>query len=155
MNQKEELPSRAVSLFNSNLNCAESLLLSSAEYLNMCCPFIPAMATPFGGGVGRRGSVCGALTGAVMAIGLAHGRSRSSDDKDKAYGYARELYDNFEKEFRTVMCRELTDCDVSTPEGREKFERENIHRERCVNFVSKCAEMVAEMVQSKVPRSQT
>ncbi|UCF79674.1 MAG: C_GCAxxG_C_C family protein [Candidatus Eiseniibacteriota bacterium] len=151
MTFKKELSDRAVSLFNSGLNCAESLLLSTAESLHRCCPFIPAVATGFGAGFGRRGSVCGALTGGIMAVGLAYGRSKPSDDRDRPYGYARELYDRFQKEFGSVLCRELTDCDLTTPEGREKFDKQKIHQEKCVNYVSRCAEMVAEMVEAAAP----
>jgi C_GCAxxG_C_C family probable redox protein len=155
MKNKEELADRAVSLFNSGFNCAESLLLSSAEHLEKCTPSIPPVATGFGAGIGRRGSVCGALTGAVMALGVAYGRGKLSDDKDRIYGHVQQLYEAFAEEFDTVICRELTDCDVSTPEGREKFAKEKIHEERCVNFVSKCAEMVFEMVGPVAPRVRT
>ncbi len=151
MKNKKEHAERAVSLFDSGFNCAESLLLSTAEHLQKCTPSVPSVATGFGAGMGRRGSVCGALTGAVMALGLAYGRSRPSDDKDRVYGLVQELNDTFATEFGTIMCRELTDCDVSTPEGREKFEREKIHEERCANFVAKCAEMVFEMVSPVAP----
>ena len=44
----------------------------------MECAAIPRIATPFGGGIGGRGEVCGAVTGAVMAIGLKHGREEPS-----------------------------------------------------------------------------
>lgn len=97
--------------------------------------------------------MCGALTGAVMAVGLAYGRSRPSDDRDRAYGYARELHDHFSKEFGSALCLELTDCDLTTPEGKEKFEKQNVHKEKCENFVSKCAEIVADMVGPMAPRT--
>jgi len=42
------------------------------------------IATPFGGGIGRRGSVCGAVSGTIMAIGLKYGRMESDEDKEKA-----------------------------------------------------------------------
>jgi C_GCAxxG_C_C family probable redox protein len=151
MKNKEELANRAVSLFNSGFNCAESLLLSTAEHLERCTPSIPSVATGFGGGMGKAGSVCGALTGAVLAVGLACGRSRPADDKDRVYGCVRRLRDEFAKEFGTVMCRELTDCDLTTPEGKEKFERENTHEERCAKFVAKCAETVFDMVGPGTP----
>ena len=65
--------------FNSGLNCAESVLLTLSGRLagKNSVSIIPRIATGFGGGVGRNGDICGALSGAVIAIGLALGRDKA------------------------------------------------------------------------------
>jgi len=53
-------------VFDSGLNCAESLLLVVSKYSGLekdSARFIPRIATGFGGGIARNGDVCGALSG--------------------------------------------------------------------------------------------
>ncbi|UCC33999.1 MAG: C-GCAxxG-C-C family protein, partial [Candidatus Bathyarchaeota archaeon] len=63
----------AASYFKEGYNCAQSVLLAMQEFWNIGNPVEPKVASAFGGGVGRRGSLCGALTGGVIAIGLKYG----------------------------------------------------------------------------------
>jgi C_GCAxxG_C_C family probable redox protein len=153
---KNEIASRAVSLFvDTDYNCAESVLLAAAERLRKCTPSIPCIATAFGGGMGRKGSVCGALTGAFMALGLVYGRSKPTDDREKIYGLARELYDRFTEKFGSPLCSELIACDLSTADGRDKYHKLNVRELKCKNYVSFCGETVAEMVGREMSKSQT
>jgi C_GCAxxG_C_C family probable redox protein len=80
-------------------------------------PIIPRIATAFGGGMGGVGSVCGAVVGAVRAIGLAHGREEPSQSRDRAYELTRQVYQGFQQEMGSTICRELTGLDLTTPEG--------------------------------------
>ncbi|MGQ9552228.1 MAG: C-GCAxxG-C-C family protein [Candidatus Bathycorpusculaceae bacterium] len=59
-------------------------------------------------GIGRRGSLCGALTGAIMAIGLKHGTGRTVlIEKEKAYEIVLKFYERFAEEFGSPLCKEL------------------------------------------------
>jgi C_GCAxxG_C_C family probable redox protein len=49
---------------------------------------IPRIATGFGGGIGKQGEVCGAVSGGVMVIGLLRGRTQSDDRAAKEAAYA-------------------------------------------------------------------
>jgi C_GCAxxG_C_C family probable redox protein len=152
---KNGIAARAVSLFvDTDYNCAESVLLATAECLRKCTPSIPCTATAFGGGMGRKGSVCGALTGALMALGLVYGRSRPSDDREKIYGLTRELYDGFVKKFGSPFCSELIDCDLGKSEGRDKYHKLNLRDLKCKNYVSFCGETLAGMLGSAMPKSR-
>ena len=70
MQQKNLICEKAVKSFLEDYNCAQSVLLTMFEYWNGENELIPKIATAFGGGIGRCGSVCGALTGGVMALGI-------------------------------------------------------------------------------------
>lgn len=79
------IEAQARQYFNTGYNCAESVLLAvcreSGYTESEIVKFIPRMATGFllrfhyggqvGGGIARNGGICGALSGAIMAIGLA------------------------------------------------------------------------------------
>jgi len=119
------------------------------EHWNGKNELVPKLATAFGGGIGRSGSVCGALTGAVMALGVKHGTNESSLEKRlKAYELAHNLYKRFEEKHGTVMCRELIGYDLSNPEELEKARRSNVFQEKCAGFVRSAVEMLAELETS-------
>ena len=136
-------------LFDSGYNCAESVLLAiSRDRLPQNVEtIIPRIATGLGGGIGRNGDVCGALTGGVVGIGLAMGRNSSEQNRDPCYVAVDRFYSAFTKEFGTCKCRELTGLDLKTEKGREAYQAQ-IHSERCTKIVSWAARVVCEIIES-------
>jgi C_GCAxxG_C_C family probable redox protein len=91
------------------------------QELGIESPVIPRVATALGGGMGGLGSVCGAVTGALMAIGLVHGREEPWQSRDQAYALAQQVYRGFQEKMGSVFCRELTGLDLTTPEGHKEL----------------------------------
>ena len=62
------------------------------------------MSDSFSGGIGHEFSqgTCGALTGAIMALGFY-----ASGDKEKHLRLAREVYDEFKSQEGTVACGDI------------------------------------------------
>jgi C_GCAxxG_C_C family probable redox protein len=135
---------KAVSHFKQDYNCAQSVLLTMQEYYGIRRNrLIPRIATAFGGGIGRRGSLCGALTGAIMAIGLKHGTDKPVlIEKEKAYTLALEFYEQFVKECGSPFCRELIGYDLTNPEELERLRKSNVREEKCSFFVRKAVEIL-------------
>ena len=134
-------------LFDSGYNCAESVLLAmSREKPQNAETIIPRVATGFGGGISRNGDVCGALTGAVMGIGLAVGRDSSEESRDPCYDVVDRFYSAFVKEFGTCKCHELTGVDLKTEKGREAYQA-RIHSEYCTNIVSWATRVACQMIE--------
>jgi len=77
----------------------------------------PAIANLFAGGLGNTGSVCGAVAGAVMAIGLKKGRGETMEEMFASLALVQEFRRRFEAEMETINCRELTGLDLTTQEG--------------------------------------
>jgi len=107
------------------------------------------VASAFGGGMAHRGDTCGAVTGALMVIGLRCGRTTTDADeaKERAYGVAQEFMHEFESLNGSVLCRELLGYDISTPEGLESVRQENLRSTRCRNFVRDAAEIIEEILE--------
>jgi C_GCAxxG_C_C family probable redox protein len=109
---------------------------------------VPGIATAFGGGIGGTGSVCGALAGAVMAIGLRHGRRNPTERDAKAYALTQELRRRFEAAMGRVDCRDLTGMDLSTREGVKRFYASDVPRTVCMPAVGVAYQTVVELLQT-------
>ena len=146
MEQKNVLCEKAATRFLKGYNCAQSVLLTVFEHWNGENELIPKIATAFGGGIGRCGSVCGVLTGGVMALGIRYGTNEPSvENRLKAYELAQKFYKQFERQHGSVLYRELIVYDLSNPEELEKARKAKVFEEKCVNFVKKAVATLVEL----------
>ena len=138
---------QAGELFLSGYNCAQSVLLSFADDLKFSKELAQKMAAGFGGGMGKQQETCGAVTGAIMVLGLLKGEEVNNNDELKAaaYGSVKELSRDFVAAYKTTQCRELIGCDLNTPEGSAKFKEEKIMETICVDCVRKAVEIVENL----------
>ncbi len=113
-------------------NCAESVLLALCREMGIESSLIPRIATGFGGGIGHTGDICGAVTGAVMALGIRFGRSDPQDKetRDKLYLLVESFLREAEKNLGHLDCLSLIGVRLNTEEGLKRYRRENL-REKC------------------------
>jgi C_GCAxxG_C_C family probable redox protein len=131
-----EVVERSRELFDSGFNCAESVFLAVAESRGDECTVIPGVATGFCSGMARTERLCGAVSGGVLAVGLALGRSTPDQSVEDCYRAVREVIDGFVSRFGSDNCCALTGCRLGTEEGQARFATENLH--------ALCGEFVAE-----------
>jgi C_GCAxxG_C_C family probable redox protein len=100
--------------------------------------------------VARRGEICGALAGAVMVLGMVKGRGpgEGAEAKDRAYQLAEQVAEAFRGRFGGVACRDLIGIDLTNPEGRATFEREDVHHKFCVEYVAEAARLAHDAISS-------
>lgn len=108
---------------------------------------IPRIASCFGGGIGNTGAVCGAVAGAVMAIGLKKERGDTMEDWLRMSAVAQEFRRRFEAEMQTISCRELTGADLSTEEGREQFMSSDTPQTVCFPAVGLAYRLVVDLLK--------
>ncbi len=144
-----ERSEEAKEIFLKGHNCAQSVVLSFANDLKFSKELALKMAAGFGAGMGREQETCGAVTGAIMVLGLLKGETVNNNDelKSQAYGSVRELIRDFVAEFQTTRCRDLIGCDLSTPEGSKQFEDENKMETVCAGCVQKAVQIVESLNQ--------
>jgi C_GCAxxG_C_C family probable redox protein len=137
----------AVDLFLSGYNCAQAVVLSFADDLKFSKELAQKMAAGFGGGMGKKQETCGAVTGAIMVLGILKGEEVNNNDelKASAYGGVKELIRDFTAEFKTTQCRDLIGCDLNTPEGSAKFKDDKIMENVCAGCVKKAVEIVENL----------
>lgn len=131
--------------YASGLLCAESVVSALASAQGISSEFMPMIATGFCSGIARTGGPCGALTGAVMGIGLDSGRNSSGESVQPTCAAKQRLVSQFEEEFGAKDCFELLGCDLSTPEGQTAFKEGNLNK-LCAKFVGRATEIAAEII---------
>jgi C_GCAxxG_C_C family probable redox protein len=146
MNQKKMLAEKAAQHFSEGYNCAQSVLLTMFEHWKGANDLIPKVATAFGGGIGRCGSVCGALTGGVIAISIKYGTNDMSLGKRlKAYEVAQKFYRKFLQCHGSALCQELVGYNLSNPEDLKKAQKTNVFEEKCTHFVRTAVEILVDL----------
>jgi len=130
---------RAVELFKSGRNCAQSVYAASGAGSGMSEEQRLAVAVAFGGGMGRTGETCGALTGALMALGERKSALLAGDaiaGRDAAYADAKNLMEEFQAAHGSILCRELTGCRLDTREGHDAFVAGKVRDKVCMGLVA-------------------
>ena len=91
---------------------------------------------------------CGAVTGAMMALGLAHGSGAQADPARKQAAYARtaELWRRFTERHGSIGCREILGLDISTPEGRAQAAAAGVFKTKCSAVVRDATEILVELL---------
>ncbi len=147
MNSVDGRKEKAVEYFSHNFNCAQSVFAAYAVEHGVDEKFALALATCFGGGA-RKGEMCGAVSGALMVLGLLYGHAESDDAgmKAKAYAMTNEFMDRFIRKNKSVVCRELLKYDMSKSEEREKIIEKNLFRTVCPEMIRSAVEILDEVL---------
>ena len=134
----EQTSKRSRELFDNGYYCAESVLIAIAESRGIQSDLIPKIATGFCSGISHTSGMCGAVSGAIMGIGLISGRSSAAESVERNYALVRQFIERFEKQHGSTNCGQLTGCDLATEEGQRAFEEKRVI-ERCQHYVEDAA----------------
>ena len=139
----------ASNTMRGGFNCAQSVLSVFAEDLGLSKSDALRVAGAFGGGMACMGNVCGAVTGAFMAIGLVHAKTAETEDAEKAKGYAlvRQFTEKFTARHGTLQCRDLINMELSTDEGMAKALASGVFATKCVMYVEDAVAILDELLQ--------
>jgi C_GCAxxG_C_C family probable redox protein len=138
----------AAERFRTGANCSQAVFGEYAEEHGVDSATALKIACGFGGGMGRLGGTCGAVTGAIMAIGLVAGDPDPGGPVGKARVYAlvRSFVAEFEARHQTTSCRELLGCDISVPEGHGEAMRLGLFETKCPKYVEDAVEILEDML---------
>lgn len=114
----------------NKFNCCESVIIRVDDGHPIPGFGLEALriASGFGGGVAGWGSVCGAASGAVMALALLHGTNGGETSevfqarRDWLRKLSQEFLRSFEREFGSVNCMDLLGVDRRTEEGKRRYD---------------------------------
>lgn len=125
------------------LNCAQSVLLSHAEELNLDKTTALRIALGFGGGMAM-GETCGAVTGAYMVLGLKAPYKEKTIQEIKADTKiaVRRFNQLFIAKHGSLTCKKLLGVDISTSEGWAEANEKGLFDAVCVDLVASAAEVL-------------
>ena len=103
------------------------------------------IGSAFGGGMGKTGEVCGAVTGALMIIGLKYGSADAGGSKAKTYNIAEQFIKEFRARHNTIICRELLGFEIGLKKDLDPAER-MIISERCPGYVKAAADILEGII---------
>jgi len=122
-------------VFDTN-NCAQAVFAAYAEDYDIDKDKALSLAIGFGAGMGRLQETCGAISGAIMVLGLASDY-REGDGRDKVnhvFAKIRSFVEDFTKKHGSHTCRKLLGCNLLTEEGQKYFVDNNL-RDKCCDYV--------------------
>jgi C_GCAxxG_C_C family probable redox protein len=135
-------------LFSIGYNCAQSVLAEYSNLLGLPNDLALKLATPFGGGMGRQGHICGAVSGALMVIGLRFGNSDHGDKsaRDHTYAVTQQFLSGFSSTCGSLYCRDLLGVDLSQPGALERVRADDRFKRICSSYVQNAIDLVAEII---------
>lgn len=128
-------------------NCSQSVFTPFATQFGLNEKTALQLASPFGGGFSNCGEVCGAVTGGLLALGLARGAD-TPPRKPDIYRLSQVFMRMFKEKHGTLLCRDLIDCDLSTPEGVQKAKEAGKFKNICLFLVRDSAEILQTLLET-------
>lgn len=141
----------AVSKFLEGYNCAQSVVYSFCDDLQLDKELALKIACGFGAGMGRKQEVCGAVTGGIIVIGAKYGRGDKDDRAltEATYQKTRDLIDQFSKQHGTFTCRSLLGgCELTSEEGQRHFQENDLLNRVCKPCIQSVVEILDRVISA-------
>lgn len=138
----------AESQFDKGYSCAPAVFSAYSERFGLEKELGLRIACGFGGGIGHMGRTCGAVTGAVMVIGLKHGQADANDERSRqeTHRLVKEFMDKFRALHGSVECKELIGYDLSNPAELEAARADDAREKKCRGFVHDAARILEDVL---------
>lgn len=133
--------------FMKGFDCSQVVLAECACKLGISEEEANRMAAAFGGGMGI-GETCGAVVGAMIALGLKYGHFDENDmaQKDIMNGKRAEFIAAFTEKYGSCACRQLLGHDLSVPGEFEKVLEEGLLFDFCPQVVSDTLRILEDLL---------
>ena len=135
------------SMVKKGYNCSQAVFATFQSHLglgNVDYDTCLKISSAFGGGIAQTGNICGALTGALMVIGLKYGGVERKDQEK-----SNEVSSKFLNEFKTlngsIICRELIEHDLVTKEDVEHAFKTGAFK-NCSKFVEDASVILKKLL---------
>lgn len=132
--------------FRDGYNCAEAIVRAFRDAMEVdISDESLRMASGFGGGLGHAGCMCGALTGAIMVLGMLQGRVTKDQNRGPIYNSAQEFHSIFKAKFGSTCCRVL---------NRHPFDTKE-HLRNCIKITGNTAELLEQYLEANLQSTNT
>lgn len=116
--------------------CSEAVVKTINDLLGKPFPEeVTKLASGFPVGIGKSGCVCGAVSGGVMALGMAYGRCHGEQMHDEMFRHSADLHDHIKQMYKSTCCRVMVkNFEFGSPERKA----------HCVKITGEVAAFIAE-----------
>lgn len=138
---------KALELFSNNFNCSQSVLTAFAPDFGIDEKLALMLGTSFGGGA-RNGEICGAVSGALMVLGLKYGHYNAADNeqKSRAYQIAVEYTKRFKELNGSIVCRDLLGYDLTKPDEMACIKEKGLFGTVCPKMVESAVKILENVL---------
>ena len=138
----------AAAVFNEGYSCAQAVCSAFAEDFGIEKEAALRLSCGLGGGMSHTGSTCGAVTGALMVIGMKYGMTEAGNPEAKAktYAVANEFITEFLRRNHSVNCTDLLGHNLSAPNELALVKENNLLRVKCTRYVHDAGEILEKML---------
>ncbi len=145
----DETVKLAMKYFSTDYNCSQSVMRSLLESNDMAFEQIFPLTAGFGGGFGLEGHVCGAVSGAVAALGVLNSRKYKDvgEHKKATYASVKKFIHKFTEKNGTIICNELTGIDISDEAAHNKALKDGTFRKVCPGYVEDAVRIVMDIAR--------
>ncbi|MBR0218249.1 MAG: C_GCAxxG_C_C family protein [Clostridia bacterium] len=136
-------------LFLEGYNCAQAVFCAFRDVTGMELDAAARLSSSFGGGMGRLREVCGAVSGALLVLGMLRGYDdpKDPDQKKAHYALVQEFARRFQEKNGTIICRELLENVPVTPGGVPEERTPDFYARRpCPRLVDDAAAILDEIL---------
>jgi len=135
--------------FADSFNCSQAVLASFGQDYGLTEDQCLKIGCAFGGGMARRQMTCGAVSGALMALGLHYGRA--ADDQyaktARTYDKSNEFINEFKKLHGSITCRGLLQgLDMNDPTDMAMIRELNLYQTVCTKYVQDSVEITERVI---------
>jgi C_GCAxxG_C_C family probable redox protein len=132
---------KALTSFKNGITCSSAVFSAFSHELGLDEKMAKKIACGFGAGISRTGNICGAVSGAIMVIGLKYGKVEQGDDAatEKTRALTRQFIEEFTKKNGSANCTELLGHDLSNQQEYEAAAKANLFKTKCPECVRDAA----------------
>jgi len=136
----------SIEFHHKGYNCCQSVLAACSDMTGLSEKDSLAIGGGFGRGMGTTREVCGALSGAMMALSLMfpHIEENDAEAKQRSYHISRVLQDRFARKFGHIHCRRLLDNDFVLDDRCPAAKRLKLEK-LCEVYIVTAVELVEEL----------
>ena len=138
----------ALASFNQGITCSSAVFSAFAGELGLDEKTAGKIACGFGAGISRTGNICGAVSGAIMVIGLKYGKAERGDDAStiKTRGLTREFIEEFTQKNGSVNCTELLGYNLNNQDEYDGAAKANLFRTTCPEYVKDAVDILERIL---------
>ena len=138
----------AVEKYKGEYNCAQAIITTYTNEIGLDEDVAKNLTSAFGAGINYRGEMCGAVSAALLTIGLKLKSLNEFEELKKEFVklFSDEFIKQFTKRNKAVTCNELLNIDISNPKDLNMARETNLFDGICPGLVRSSAEILENIL---------